>query len=221
MQYVSCSSEYFSGRLRRNFVTSSLQLSCQGQLWALLAQLTTIINPNCPYIVKAFDQNGNIVGMWHPPGSCLMIGLEHDGWVKLGVGVKCLSSFQELNLLWWTFFTFHGSFRIRGIDYGFVVSPMQDDSQRSNMFMFGVQGEFEHVQVFATLCMSRFEFSFCCHGVPSPKKMTAWGMLTLHDMDAVLGEIGEQLANRRGVSNSLLWLRAYFLVYEITIWWFL
>ena len=31
----------------------------QGQLWALLAQLTTIINPNCPHIVKAFDQNGS------------------------------------------------------------------------------------------------------------------------------------------------------------------
>jgi len=38
----------------KNFV----EVMSEGQLWALLAQLTTIINPNCPYIVKAFDQNG-------------------------------------------------------------------------------------------------------------------------------------------------------------------
>lgn len=40
-------------------------------------------------------------------------------------------------------------------------------------------------------------------------------MLTLHDMDAVLGEIGEQLANRPGFSNSLLWFGGYLVIYEI------
>lgn len=37
-----------------NFV----EVMSEGQLWALLAQLSAIINPNCPHIVKAFDQNG-------------------------------------------------------------------------------------------------------------------------------------------------------------------
>ncbi|CAK9014441.1 unnamed protein product [Durusdinium trenchii] len=37
---------------------SFVEVMSEGQLWALLAQMTSIITPNCPYIVKAFDQNG-------------------------------------------------------------------------------------------------------------------------------------------------------------------
>ena len=157
-------------RFRRNFDTSSLQLFCQGQLWALLAQLTTIINPNCPYIVKAFDQNGNIVGMCHQPGLCLM--MVEWGWAERGE--IPIWSFQELNLIWLNFSNFHGLFRFIGIDYGLggTVSPIQDDSQRINMFIFGVQREFEHVQSVRP-CYSlhvKNWIHLCCHGVPSPKK---------------------------------------------------
>ena len=45
-----------SGSLERNFGSQPMW---QGQLWALLAQLMLIFTPNCPNIVKAFDQNGH------------------------------------------------------------------------------------------------------------------------------------------------------------------
>lgn len=149
-------------------------------------------------------------------GCVWWLAWKHEGWLRLGVGVKYPKSSQKLNLGWLKFLHFHGLFRFKGIDYGLVVSPMRDASRRINinMFIFAVQEEVEHLHcipvsklinlcgylledikqsVLATLCMSRVEFTFA-----ALTKMTAWGMLTLHDMDAVLGEIGEQLANRRG-----------------------
>lgn len=142
---------------------------------------------------------------------------KYDGWMWLGVGVKYPRCSQKLNLLWLKFLNFHGLFWFKGIDYGLVVCPIKDASQRilCKIFIFAVQEEVEHLHcipvskginlygylledikqsVLPTLCLSRFEFTFA-----AITKMTAWGMLTLHDMDAVLGEIGEQLANRRGV----------------------
>lgn len=72
--------------------------------------------------------------------------------------------------------------KFKGIDYGLVVCPIKDASQRIyKIFIFAVQEEVEHLHcipvskginlygylledikqsVLATLCISRFEFTF-------------------------------------------------------------
>ena len=75
---------------------------------------------------------------------------KYDGWVWLGVGVNTSGPLKNGTWVDWSSWIFMFFFRIRGIDYGLVVCPIKDASQRIyNIFIFAVQEEVEHVQVFA------------------------------------------------------------------------